>query len=67
MGGGDGTVIVQDSLKSDLGSPLVSARVPQGMHAKMVGLLALDPSQWSIEQFCFLDHCRSCAYFAMKS
>ena len=66
MGGGDGTVIVNDSLRSDLSNPLVSGKVPTGMHAKMVALLANDPSTWSVEEFCFLDHCRSCAYFAMK-
>jgi hypothetical protein len=66
MGGGDGSIIVQDSIKADLGNPLVSGKVPTHMAPKMHEILARDASTWTVAEFLFLDICRVSAYCAIK-
>jgi hypothetical protein len=65
MGGGDGGVIIRNSIASDLGNPVVSGMVPAHKHSQMLAVLALDPATWTMEQVCFLDDCRMCAYCAI--
>ena len=47
MGGGDGAVIVSDSVKAALTNPLVHGNLPAKWPAIIDPILAREPSTWS--------------------
>lgn len=62
MGGGDGTVIVHDSVIATLGNPLVSGQLPPSTQPAVVAtLITQDPTTWTAQNKKVLAHAFSWA------
>jgi hypothetical protein len=65
MGGGDGTVIVQQKIRETLENPTVSGHVAGARHTKMKGILSREDFTWSPSETHFLLRCIAEAYDCM--
>jgi len=65
MGGGDGTIIIQNAVRDALEDPTVSGHISGPRRSKMLALLVRDSSTWSPAEVHFLLRCVGEAYDCM--